>query len=722
MDAYWILEYVKILAGYIFLMFIWPSAVFGEYLKGKSKRDYFSFCVTVQIVLINTVVLVSGLIGILSTRLMATIFYGIFLVAVLRRRWPQRLLAGEYKSTLYSFVKMTRESILLIAVAGFGMLYFSYGAFQIHSYGIYDVFVHHGWVNELARGTIFPKGIYPQGMHCFIYLLHALFGIRIYSIMLYLQSIHIVCFFLSAYILLREVFYWRYSPVFALCLWITLDIFEGHSIYRLQLTMPMEFGLHTQFLCGACFIRYMKNTGPEIQKRTDLFLFLMALAASIVSHYHTTIMAFIICASFALIYIRKLFRPACFLPLAASVFFGCMIGAIPVLGAMARGIPFEGSIVWALSQTPVGGTEGKTEGSTPENMELGRRPLDLTEEDREVVEKLPGIGRDLAKGAIKTEYFIKEMYSKGYQKMYKPERGRMIFWITMLILIFCILSRRKNFKFIGKANKEYFAVILISFISVFLCASYEEKSWGIPAIVPEHRFCAEGFLMTYAVMVIPADIFFFVASHFKYQLIWQALSYILTAGIYVLVNLQGNFHAYLFYSLNRYEAAVEVTNSIIDEFPEESYTIVSPMEESFQVALYGNHEDIWEFLKKSEGRDYTLPTEHIFIYVEKKPIEYHQTYFHNGPRWLGVSKNSSIIATEISKDAAREDPKKYIDFLWGLYAGGRTVLESKAYEWCQDFSKEHPSALDVYYEDEEFICYYLKQNTDKPYNLTGETG
>lgn len=195
MDAYWILEYVKVLAGYTFLMFLWPSVVFGEYLKGKSKRDIFSFCVTVQIVIINTVVLMLGLFGILHIRLVAILFYGIFLAAVLRKGWFQRLLAGKDKIKLQGIPKVKGEWILLMAVVGFGTLYFSYGSFQIHSYGVYDVFLHHGWVNKLAEGKIFPNGIYPEGMHCFIYCLYALFGIRIYSSMLYLQSIHIAVFF-----------------------------------------------------------------------------------------------------------------------------------------------------------------------------------------------------------------------------------------------------------------------------------------------------------------------------------------------------------------------------------------------------------------------------------------------------------------------------------------------------------------------------------------------
>lgn len=67
MDTYWILEYVKVFGGYIFLMFIWPTVVFGKHLRKKSKIYHFNFCVTVQIVLINTVVLVMGFFRILNS-------------------------------------------------------------------------------------------------------------------------------------------------------------------------------------------------------------------------------------------------------------------------------------------------------------------------------------------------------------------------------------------------------------------------------------------------------------------------------------------------------------------------------------------------------------------------------------------------------------------------------------------------------------------------------
>ena len=47
----------------------------------------------------------------------------------------------------------------------------------------------------------------------------------------------------------------------------------------------------------------------------------------------------------------------------------------------------------------------------------------------------------------------------------------------------------------------------------------------------------------------------------------------------------------------------------------------------------------------------------------------------------------------------------------------RTILESKAYEWCQKFSELHPNKLNIYYEDDDFVCYYFRQEAESLYNL-----
>ena len=62
---YWALEYVRIFFAYVMILFVWPSVVFWDYLRGRSRTVRFAFCVTVPVVLLNTVVLSLGVFHIL---------------------------------------------------------------------------------------------------------------------------------------------------------------------------------------------------------------------------------------------------------------------------------------------------------------------------------------------------------------------------------------------------------------------------------------------------------------------------------------------------------------------------------------------------------------------------------------------------------------------------------------------------------------------------------
>ena len=77
---YWAAEYGKVLGGYVFLMFVWPMVVFGRHLKRKTGMYRFGFCVTAQIVLVTTAVLIPGLFHILNRKLIVFLFYGAFVL------------------------------------------------------------------------------------------------------------------------------------------------------------------------------------------------------------------------------------------------------------------------------------------------------------------------------------------------------------------------------------------------------------------------------------------------------------------------------------------------------------------------------------------------------------------------------------------------------------------------------------------------------------------
>ena len=47
----------------------------------------------------------------------------------------------------------------------------------------------------------------------------------------------------------------------------------------------------------------------------------------------------------------------------------------------------------------------------------------------------------------------------------------------------------------------------------------------------------------------------------------------------------------------------------------------------------------------------------------------------------------------------------------------RTALMAKTYVWCQKFNEMYPNELHVFYENEDFVCYYFKQNQRNLYEL-----
>ena len=332
--GYWILEYGKVFCGYLFLMFLWPSVVFHSHLKGKSKTWRFGFCVTVPIVIMNTVVMVLGLFHVLSQWIVCLLFYGSFVLALVKNtaayldgkyksmmeaKFPDvRTLKGKYRELVlvllffivcFKYVKRAagylsidylkkiktcnwtkirvqmkqgiwnlgrvsssmfwRYGILAIVII-FGMLYFNYGAFQVYSYGYGDLYTHHGWIYALIQGNVFPEGVYPEAMHCFIYCMHTVFGIKVYSILLFLQGIHVAVFLISVYLLLRKVFSWRYTPLFVLMLFLTWDVYNTYiirSMFRLQITLPMEFALHTVCLSALYLSEYLETEQADAAKR-----------------------------------------------------------------------------------------------------------------------------------------------------------------------------------------------------------------------------------------------------------------------------------------------------------------------------------------------------------------------------------------------------------------------------------------------------------------------
>lgn len=814
--GYWILEYGKVFCGYLFLMFLWPSVVFHSHLKGKSKTWRFGFCVTVPIVIMNTVVMVLGLFHVLSQWIVCLLFYGSFVLALVKNtaayldgkyksmmeaKFPDvRTLKGKYRELVlvllffivcFKYVKRAagylsidylkkiktcnwtkirvqmkqgiwnlgrvsssmfwRYGILAIVII-FGMLYFNYGAFQVYSYGYGDLYTHHGWIYALIQGNVFPEGVYPEAMHCFIYCMHTVLGIKVYSILLFLQGIHVAVFLISAYLLLRKVFSWRYTPLFVLMLFLTLDLNNAdliQSMFRLQITLPQEFALHSVCLCALYLTEYLKcgRTSDAVEKKRgirnyfrdeNLFLFMMSCAVAAMVHFHTLLMAAVVCTAFAVFEVKKIFKDKYLLPLVSSILCAGLIAVTPMAGALAQGIPFNASIDWAVSA--MGGAESRAirnqsgndkDADTIERGNVG--DAENAVEDGSGEEAVQELQRNEISITATLLRGVAEIFDKGYSALYGKSRGGWMLVLTAVAVAFCWLTRRKE-KFIRFRETAigYPPVILGSVLYILI---YAAPMIGLPDLLPEGRFFAPGHMMMLGVVMMPIDVLFSGMLHFGKELVLKGASLLLIVGIYGGMIATGNFRGLLFYELSRYNAAAMVTEEIINTFPKYSYTIVSPTDELYPVVQYGWHEELLNFVENINSEGYSIPSEYVFIYVEKKPLLYAQSHFFQGPWWMGeekylkpfwdvyshrypdsaASQNPEIIAGQVSEEeAAGELPAYENAWLMYLKLPNRSVLESKAYDWCQQFARKHPSVLNVFYEDDAFVCYYFRQDMGNP--------
>lgn len=805
---YWIFEYIKVLLGYGFVLFVWPSIVLRKYLKGKSVTFRFAFCVTFQVMLINTVVLLLGLCHLLNEWTMRVLFYGTLLWSFREQLMPTRarrnkaryLLTGTYgmknfilrcmqnisgllKRAWSCFWKFYRahwlEYTLLSIAIIYGMIYFSYGAFQDNFYGFGDMYVHHSWVYGLTQGQPFVDGVYPQALHCMLYSLHTLFGIDIYSCILFLAGIHIAVILLSAYCFMKEIFRWRFSAVFVLIFFLTVDLVcidEVFSMSRLQWTLPQEYAFHTIYLCALYLILYLRSERKAIFRKKEtkgywdenLLVFMLALASSIAIHFYVTIIAFFLCFAIAVFVLKKIFNRKRFLPLVTAALCGLLIAFAPMGVALATGMEFQGSINWAVnvingtntsegraqyvqkteeeeieestsSQDNLMQEEGSTENTQNElqGENQGSIVPQPTAPQPSAIEKIINKVTSLSKRLVE---LLKEKavgtYWSGYVTLYKVERANWILLFTVigsaLWLCYKIIAvfLRRVLR-MEKVDTKYFSGYLpIIFASILFMILYAAPFIGLPEIVAGSRLCSTAQMLVLMVLVLPIDMIFALLSKIRFvpKALLQGLSLAGAVGLVAMIWFSGSYHGYLYYEFTRYNAAVRITNEIINTLPENTYTIVSTTDEIYQVIQHGRHEELVTFLSEKEEDRYTLPTEYVFFYIEKKPLHYGHSHFFEGPDWLALEKYPEfylvysqcpdVLTSEISEEFAQ---KEMMEFANPSYAysslQSRTILESKAYKWCQEFQELYPHELKTYYEDDRFVCYYLQQNTQYLYDL-----
>lgn len=638
-------------------------------------------------------------------------------------------------------VKKPIQNMFILLILG--AMFWIYGRQIILTYGYRasDIPVHLSWINQMSRGKIFSKGVYPFGFHCMIYYLHTVFGIDTYVILcefFFAQVIYLHAVLLAMLKLLCKTKYLPYIGVFT---YIVGNFWAGQTYSRFYSTLPQEYGMIFVIPSVYFLIRFFqihKENLKDRETRRILQCFAMAFSLTLAIHFYGTMIAGLCCIGIAMGFCFRFVKKEYFCRIMVTGILSVALAVLPMAIAFAGGTPLQGSLGWGMSV--INGTQNNTsdtantssdnkvkvtgeDGKTVE-IDVSKLPSAKKDETTVVVEqKKPSLGDRIRTVTDKIKVIsdkIKDMpnrLSKVVRTMSIRIRNIVIpvDWQKMgtavmtayagllsLGLVFCAFRKTEY----GAALMSVGFCMLI--LTVLLCAG----PFGLPTLMDAAR-CSiyYAYLLPVAGVVLADGILCFMTI----PQIFRNSKNVLSLGISVIIlivllqkDLVKNPEFSSGYVTN---GAITCLTNIIRDNEDETWTIVSANDETQMGLDHGWHYETITFLRQLEKIDENtkilIPTKNIYFFIEKIPLDYSVSYAGSGQ--------------SISKKGASQ----ILPNVGGIrmYQGeNRWIVMSRMYYWVQAFMKKYPNEMKVYYEDDQFICYRIPQNMYHQYNFAIDYG
>ena len=770
-----ILRFTGIFAAYTGITVLLPEIMFRRILKGRRLSEQFLMSYTfgnfyiINIVFALQLLHISNFFTLTAVTVLMSILIGLKVNRIpLRRKLAEgkkifcRLSDGSmgirsavskfgewmksgcrYSGKLFCryIVKKPIQSIFLIFICG--ALLWIYGRQIILTYGYRasDIPVHLSWINQMSRGKIFSKGVYPFGFHCMIYYLHTVFGVDTYVILcefFFVQVIYLHAVLLTMLKLLCKTKYLPYIGVFA---YIVGDFWSRQTYSRFYSTLPQEYGMIFVIPSVYFLIRFFqihKENLKDRETRRILQCFAMAFSLTLAIHFYGTMIAGLCCIGIAMGFCFRFVKKEYFCRIMVTGILSVVLAVLPMAIAFAGGTPLQGSLGWGMSV--INGTQNNTsdtantssdnkvkvtgeDGKTVE-IDVSKLPSAKKDETTVVVEqKKPSLGDRIRTVTDKIKVIsdkIKDMpnrLSKVVRTMSIRIRNIVIpvDWQKMgtavmaayagllsLGLVFCAFRKTEY----GAALMSVGFCMLI--LTVLLCAG----PFGLPTLMDAAR-CSiyYAYLLPVAGVVLADGILCFMTI----PQIFRNSKNVLSLGISVIIlivllqkDLVKNPEFSSGYVTN---GAITCLTNIIRDNEDETWTIVSANDETQMGLDHGWHYETITFLRQLEKIDENtkilIPTKNIYFFIEKIPLDYSVSYAGSGQ--------------SISKKGASQ----ILPNVGGIrmYQGeNRWIVMSRMYYWVQAFMKKYPNEMKVYYEDDQFICYRIPQNMYHQYNFAIDYG
>ncbi len=771
-----ILRFLGIFAVYTGVTLALPALMFRRILRGRSLAEQFLMCYTfgnfyiINIVFLLQLLHISNFFTLAGLTVVLSIVIGgrvnrIPLKQQAGNTWHLfgKLLRGrmKLKSAIFLFLGKCAEGIKRLAkffyrhivknpiqsmlLLGIGVcLCWIYGRqiILVYGYRASDIPVHMSWINEMSRGKIFAKGVYPFGFHCMIYYLHAVFRFDTYVILCQFFFAQVIFMHLVLLAMLKQLCKTKYIPYIGTFVFLLGNFWSGQTYSRFYATLPQEFGMIFVIPSIYFLIRFFQISKQKLadkETRLTLQCFAMAFSLTLAIHFYGTMIAGLCCIGIACGFCFRFLRKEYFRRIMFTGICSVFLAVLPMGIAFATGTPLQGSLGWGLSVINGGksssSTETEAETDEAETLEVStgddKNTVRVVKPDGTVMEidvsDLPSAQENESGGQTQTETTAPAVPKVSFGEKIRKIPGKAknaLSEMSSRILEFIIKLDVKN---IGYMILASFALLLLLglvfcifrqpgygamlmsmgfcmwIVTILLCAGV----FGLPPLMDGAR-CSiyYVYLLSAALTALADGLLYMVLPLRKLRLVRNAVSLAVAAAV-----LMGMFQNHMikqsdFSSGFVMNGAITCLSNIIHENEDKTWTIVSANDETQMGLDHGWHYETITFLRGMETLEKNtkviIPTKTVYFFIEKIPGDYAVSYAKSGQ---SISR----------KGASRSLPN--VGGI-GMYQGeGRWIVMSRMYYWAQAFIELYPNEMKVYYEDNKFICYKIEQNMYHQYNF-----
>lgn len=731
----------------IFLIIIFPAAVAWQRINRPNIRYFFT------------------LISVSFSRLMLG-------EAKIKTIWgslsamPRLALRRLLQSVLLHFRIHIVEWLIYVALMGYNVWYHSYGTLHKYVYGTSDLIVHHSWIHRMDEGIIFTHGVYPFGFHNIIFFMHRVFNLKIVSILRTMGAVQTVFIFSMIYVLLRKICHSRIVPLMGIFFFTIPDFYNFQATMRYQWTLPQEYAMLFLYPCAFFLIQYferkrneiktekqMKEKGtlyawlPQYQLRPStrsLIFFGISFALTLAVHFYITIIALFLCIAIAISNFPTVLNYRYFLSIALAGLLSVFAAVMPLFIGYAEGNRLEGSLFWALGTMSTGKEDNTSEeyedagsseaetSETDDEEEINGNETTNTKKDTEKTSVKKGtktkkktVIQNIQDKLTKTGHSILNLPKTIQKKLDGYNNIAMIYlqstftdedfteaimWmmdaIVLLGLLTALISRKPYCRNMIAMGLYFF------FMTLIVCGPF----YRLPKLMNEAR--ARIFICYAAPIILACTVDFlytFLFRAIRYHASSEIAPLILTGFLTVAFISNDNIKPLnIIYSL-QLPGEMYCDYRIMQEYPKKKWTLITTTNSIEIVSDDGWVTEAYDFLGKMENikktTKVTIPSKYVFFYIEKKPLMYDAF----GNVTVDLPTFDYVSTEEAAKEIDFTDGSSYFD-------EQRYILESKYYYWAKAFEEKYPREFQVYYEDDNFVCYRIIQNEFHLYNFAIDYG